>query len=320
MFYRRNFILERSENRLENPVVLCVLALVCCALWGSAFPMIKLGYRFFDIPSDSPASQIMFAGIRFSIAGILAIMIGSISAKKVLIPSKKALPKVFILSLLQTVIQYIFFYIGLANTTGVKSSIINGSGVFWTILAAVAVFRMEKFDFQKVISCLLGFAGVVLVNLEKGGMDFSFSLVGEGFILISSISSALSTGAVKKFSAGENPVMLAGWQFFVGGLVMALCGFLLGGRLHTVTLSGILVLCWLAFVSACAYSLWSLLLKYHPVSKVAIFGVTRPLFGVALSALLLDEAQQFTWMTVTALILVTAGIAALYYRRGKESK
>ncbi len=310
--------MENQKNFIKHPAVLCTFALLCCALWGSAFPMIKIGYAQFQIPADSPASQILFAGIRFTIAGILAILIGSIAAKKPLIPGKKALPKVFVLSLLQTVIQYIFFYIGLANTTGVKSSIINGSGVFWTILAAVVVYRMEKFNTQKVLGCLMGFAGVVLINLEKGGMDFSFTLIGEGFILISSISSALSTGAVKRFSKGENPVMLAGWQFFLGGLVMTVCGLCLGGTLPQVTVGGIATLGWLSFVSACAYSLWSLLLKYHPVSNVAIFGVTRPLFGVALSAMLLNEVQNFSWMTVAALFLVTAGIAILYLKPRKQ--
>lgn len=311
--------MKSSDSWLKKPAVLFTFALVCCALWGSAFPMIKIGYAEFAIPADSPASQILFAGIRFTIAGILAVIIGSISAKKALIPSKKALPKVFILSLLQTVIQYIFFYIGLANTTGVKSSIINGSGVFWTILAAVWVYRMEKFNTQKVLGCLLGFAGVVLINLQKGSMDFSFTLIGEGFILISSISSALSTGAVKRFSAGENPVMLAGWQFFLGGLVMTVCGIGLGGSLPQITVGGIATLGWLSFVSACAYSLWSLLLKYHPVSNVAIFGVTRPLFGVALSALLLHETQSFSWMTLAALALVTGGIAILYWKKGSKN-
>jgi drug/metabolite transporter (DMT)-like permease len=46
---------------------------------------------------------------------------------------------------------------------------------------------------------------------------------------------------------------------------------------------------YLGFVSAAAYSLYGLLLKYHPVSKVAIFGFTNPIFGVILSALFLHE-------------------------------
>ncbi len=311
---------KNMSSKIQSALFLCVAALCCCALWGSAFPFIKLGYQFFEIPSDASSSQILFAGIRFTVAGMMAIALGSISEKRLLYPSKKALPKVLILSLLQTVIQYIFFYIGLANTTGVKSSIINGSGVFWTILAAVVVWRMEKFDTRKAIGCILGFAGVVLINLEKGGLDFSFSLVGEGFILLSSISSALSSGAVKRFSQGEHPVMLAGWQFFLGGIVMTVCGLALGGKLTVWNAPGVGVLLWLSFVSAAAYSLWSLLLKYHPVSKVAVFGFARPLFGVALSALLLHETQNFSLMTAAALVLVSVGIAVIYYKKPKAEK
>ena len=310
--------MDQRSNRLTNPVVLCLLALFCCALWGSAFPFIKIGYRLFAIPSDAPGAQILFAGIRFAFAGVLVILIGSITEKRVLIPKLDAMPKVLLLSLFQTVLQYVFFYVGLAHTTGVKASIINGAGVFMSILAAV-LFRMEKLNAQKVAGCLLGFAGVVLVNLMQGSVDFSFSPVGEGFILISAASSALSSVAIKRFSQTLDPVMLSGWQFLCGGAVMMVIGLLLGGTLTTVTFSGIMVLCWLAFVSAAAYSVWSLLLKYNPVSKVAVFGFANPVFGVILSALLLAEGQSFGWMTLCALLLVSAGIATVYMKRKEEA-
>lgn len=41
-------------------------ALICTALWGSAFPCIKVGYELFEIASSDVAGQILFAGLRFS--------------------------------------------------------------------------------------------------------------------------------------------------------------------------------------------------------------------------------------------------------------
>ena len=65
--------------------VVCLLAMVCCALWGSAFPCIKIGYQMFNIPSGAVGSQFLFAGIRFTLAGILTILFGSILSKKITI-------------------------------------------------------------------------------------------------------------------------------------------------------------------------------------------------------------------------------------------
>ncbi len=94
-------------------------ALISCFLWGSAFPMIKLGYKEFSIGAGEQATQILFAGIRFVIAGILAVAIGCIIQKRMLVPKVGSLPMIIKLSMFQTVGQYVLFYIGLAHTTGV---------------------------------------------------------------------------------------------------------------------------------------------------------------------------------------------------------
>ena len=134
---------EKNIN-LTNRFVVCMLAMICCILWGSAFPSIKLGYRFFHIPSDAITSQILFAGMRFFLAGILTILFSSLLNKKYLVPKKSSFPKIVRLSLVQTVAQYIFFYIGLAHTTGVKSSIITASNVFLALLIPSLILKQEK--------------------------------------------------------------------------------------------------------------------------------------------------------------------------------
>ena len=90
---------------------------------------------------------------------------------------------------------------------------------------------------------------------------------------------------------------------------MAAAGLIAGGRLTVVTPAGAGLLLYLGFLSAVAYSLWSVLLKYNPVSKVAVFGFMTPICGVLLSALLLGETEQaFSINALAALVLVCAGI------------
>ena len=157
---------------------------------------------------------------------------------------------------------------------------------------------------------MLGFAGVALVNLSGADGTFGFALDGEGFILASTVAGALSTCLIGIFSREHDGVLLAGWQFLVGGLVLTAIGLLMGGALSpTKIVPAIALIIYMALISAVAYSLWSRLLAVNPVSRVSVFGFMNPVFGVALSALLLGEGAGTSPVTViVALFLVCGGI------------
>ena len=211
--------------------------------------------------------------------------------------------------MVQTILQYVFFYIGHAHTSGVKAAIINGSNVFLSILFAVLIFKYEKMTWVKLIGCIAGFAGIVIINLTGGGIDMNMSFLGEGAILISAAAYALSSGMIKKYSQDENPVVLSGYQFFLGGLVMTIAGLIAGGRVTGFTFSSTMLLIYLAMISSVAYTVWGILLKHNPVAKVTVFGFTNPMFGVLLSAIFLGEKNQaFGIQGIIALLLVCFGI------------
>lgn len=301
--------MDKKQNHLTKPFVVAILATICCLLWGSAFPAIKLGYQWFAIPVEATSTQILFAGCRFTLAGILTVIIGSILSGKLLLPKKASLRKIAILSVFQTSLQYFCFYVGLAHTTGVKSSILNGISVFVAIFIAALVFKQEKLTAAKILGSVLGFIGIILVNLNGTGIDFSFQMQGEGLIIMSTICYGISSALIRVYGKDENPVVLSGYQFALGGLVMACVGYAAGGRLSTWNGKGAAILIYLAFVSAIAYTLWSLLLGYNDVSKVAVFGCLNPVFGAILSALILKESgQSFGIKEVIALILISIGI------------
>jgi drug/metabolite transporter (DMT)-like permease len=152
----------------------------------------------------------------------------------------------------------------------------------------------------------VGFAGVALVNLSGADGTFGFRLDGEGFILASTVAGALSTCLIGIFSRKHDGVLLAGWQFLVGGLVLTTIGFLMGGALSpTAIIPAIALIIYMALIS----SLWSRLLAVNPVSRVSVFGFMNPVFGVLLSALLLGEGAGTSPVTVlVALLLVCGGI------------
>jgi drug/metabolite transporter (DMT)-like permease len=291
--------------------VTCLTAIFCCVLWGSASPAIKIAYKLFQIGPDDTASRIMLAGARFMLAGLMTIVFGSVLARKLLIPKKESWKSILTLSLVQTVGQYYFFFMALANTSGVRGSIINASGNFIAILFAAFIFRFEKMTLRKMAGCLVGMAGILLIlgggqALMAGGR---VTLAGEGAMLMADFFYAASGCLIKIFSRSENPVTLSGYQFMIGGLSLFAVGSLMGGHLIFYTSGCVLNLLYMGFISAGAYTLWGVLLKYNPVSRVSILGFINPVMGVLLSALFLGEGKEaFSFTGLLALLLVSAGI------------
>lgn len=293
------------EKKLQNPAVICLLALFCCALWGSAFPCIKIGYEWLEI--EGAGSQILFAGYRFFLSGVFTFLIGCALEKRVLTMKRSSVPYILRQGILQTTVQYVCFYVGLAHTTGTKGSIINASNAFVSIVAAHFMLKSEKMTWKKALGCLLGLAGVIIINLEPGAWGSGFSLMGEGMILICTIAYGISTVYLKMISDKESPMTITAYQILFGSVLLILIGILLGGHVGNFTLKSIVLLIYMALLSTAAFSLWTILLKYNPVGKVAIFGFSIPVFGVVLSAVVLGE-EIFAVKNLIALILVSGGI------------
>ena len=312
--------MQKKDNIFARPMVAVLCAIGCNMLWGSAIPFINLGYKLFAIPSGAITTQILFAGCRFFLAGLLTILFASMQKKTLVVPRKKNADKVVKLALTQTIAQYFFFYIGVANTASVKGAIIQGLNAFVAILIACFLFRTERMNLLKWIGGLLGVAGVVAVNLNGGTIDMSVSLMGEGFLMVSMLAGACSAGLIKRYGQHDDPVALSGWQFMLGGAVMAIGAFLMGGRLHPQHIGAVAVLMYLALLSAVAYTVWSLLLKVNPVSRIAVFMFLQPVFGVLLSLILYGSSDVPLARYALALALVSLSIVIVGKGQQAEKK
>ena len=315
--------MNSSANKtdfLSTPVGILGAAITANLLWGSAAPCIKLGYRYFAISSEDVMSQILFAGIRFTLAGILTILLGSLLRRKILLPKRSSARMIFMLAMMQTVIQYTFFYVGLSHAPSFKGSIISPTSTFFALLIAALIFRQEKLTVKKLLGCLIGFAGVVVVSLN-GRLDGSMHLNGEGFLVMAAASYGCSSVLIKRYSTREDPVVLSGWQFIVGGMLMTVAALLGGGKLVAVSNRAWPLMIYMGFLSAVAYTLWSLLLQRHPVSRIMVFSFLNPVFGVLLSALLLDEVKELNiprCLLAMGLVCIGVWIVNSPERRGKK--
>ena len=299
---------KNKTDFLSTTAGILLAAVTANLLWGSASPGIKLGYRFFDIASSDMMSQILFAGVRFTLAGLLTILFGSLMRRRVMIPKRSSWGMVFTLAMMQTVIQYTFFYIGLSHAPGFKGPILSPTSTFFALLIAAFIFRQEKLTAKKVIGCMIGFAGVLVISLD-GKLTGGVSFIGEGFLVLSAASYGCSSVFIKRYSNREDPVVLSGWQFFTGGLIMTAASLIGGGKLHAVSGYAWPLMLYLGSLSAVAYALWSLLLQRHPVSKIMVYSFLNPVFGVFLSAFLLGEAKVLNIpRCLLAMVLVCLGV------------
>lgn len=287
-----------------------LLATFCCLLWGSSYPAIKGGYALFGIATDDTASKLVFAGWRFALAGVALLAFAAASGKRVGGWPARTLGQFALLGLVQTALQYWFFYIGLAHTTGVKSSIMNATGTFFSVLLAHWIYANDRLSYGKAIGCAVGFAGVMVVNLGAGlggVLALDFTLLGEGFVVIAAAVLAAASIYGKRISQGVDPIVMTGWQLAIGGAALLALGYAWGGQLTRFTPASTALLAYMVLLSSLAISLWSLLLKHNRVSLVTAFNFMVPVFGALLSALFLHESIV-EWRNAIALLLVCVGI------------
>jgi len=296
-----------SHPVFSRPRVVFLLASLACLLWGSAYPAIKNGYALFGIARADVPSQMVFAGYRFLFAGLLLLVMARVTGRAGLRLDARSLGRYTLLGLTQTSLMYVFFYIGLANTTGVKSSIMNGTGTFFSVLLAHFIYRNERLTFNKVLGCLIGFAGVLAVNFDRSLLDFDFVLLGEGFVVIAAFIQAAATIYGKKLSQQVDSVVLTGYQLAIGGAALLAIGFATGGALHGFTPKSAALLVYMVLLSSVAFALWTILLKYNPVGTVTVYNFLIPIFGAVLSAIFLGESI-WAWRNIVALALVSCGI------------
>jgi drug/metabolite transporter (DMT)-like permease len=92
-----------------------------------------------------------------------------------------------------------------------------------------------------------------------------------------------------------------------GGVLILLPAAVMGGRLPLTGTSLLLVL-YLAFVSAAAFTLWTALLVLHEAGQILVFNMLIPVTGALWSYLILGEARIFEPLYLVSILLTCIGI------------
>ncbi len=236
--------------------------------------------------------------------GILVLLVTRLKGHRI-VPKRDEIKPILAISLFQSMLQYVCYYIGLSGTTGTKGSVLSGTQTFFALLLAHCLLPNDKLNRRKTLGCICGFAGVLALGL--GGLN-GFNLTGDGLVLLSAVSAGAGALVSRIYTPGRDPMLLTGWQLLIGGCFLLGVGTMGGGALGRVTLGGVLLLGYMIVLSAAAFTIWTALLGKFPVGKVSLFGFLIPVFGTLFSALVLGE-NIFTARNLAALVLVSGGIA-----------
>ena len=249
-------------------------------------------------------------------SGILIFIICFIT-KSFCLPEKKQWTGVIFITLFQTIIHYALTYLGQGMTDGSKTPVLKEISAFFIILIMNFVSKDDKLTLNKIIGCLLGFSGVVIINLS-GGFNFNIQ-PGDIIIIGAALSNAIGQVFLKfTSSSARSPFTIVAFSHFTGGLIMLLIGIIGGGKLIATSSASYFLLIAIVFTTAIPYMLWSQLYKYNKASIMSVYCLMTPMFGMLFTSLFFGNSNVFSLYSVGALVLISLGILCVNLHFGKK--
>ncbi len=303
----------------QRPVWVALLAFTAAFSWGWAFPLVKLGFAEYGITQDMTASKMLFAGLRFGLAGIIILLIAATTGRS--FSYKNTAPKgsfsnalfLLLFALMNTTLHYACFYIGLSYSQGARAAILNSMSVFTLVILACIFFKSDKMTYRKMLGCVVGFAGILTLNMgnQESG---AFTLLGDGLIILNALCGAFAGLLTRGVNKRIDVFVGTGYSLAVGGALLIIPSLLMGATLPQITLWGVCILALLVGISTIGFALYNKLLTCNPIGKVAIWNSLIPVVGALTSCICLHETfyAKYIW----AAGLATIGIYII--NKGKK--
>ena len=279
-------------------------AFFCAAGWSLAYPLIKLGYAQLHIASDDLGSKIGFAGIRFLFAGILVTILAIIQKRKFKVEQKSVVAWLLLFALVNTALHYLFSYVGLGYLPSSRSTILDSMNGFFAIILSCIIFEDDKFSKFKALGCILGFGGILLINIEPGQNFFQgISFRGDGMILLNALCGAFGGIITRIISKKMDMTVATGLSMTIGGGLLCIISVIIGpASKWTINIKSIITMVGLILISAVCFGVYNQLLAYHPISKIAIFNAFIPILGAIFSSIILGEPMRIKYIIAGCMV------------------
>lgn len=304
---------KQITSIFQRPLWVALFGFTAAFVWGWAYPLIKLGFAEFAITPDMTGSKMLFAGIRFFLSGLIVLAVAGKAHRSFEVCWRRDWWYLLAFSLVNTTLHYTFFYIGLSHAEGARSAILNSLSVFTVVIMACVLFKSDKMTLRKVLGCIIGFAGILSLNM--GGKDSGeFTLMGDGMIILNALCGATASLMTRGLSRRVDVFVGTGISLAVGGALLIIPGLAMEGTLPHVNALGCFYLLLLIGISTIGFTLYNKLLSCNPVGKVAIWNSLIPVIGAITSCACL--AEPFHWNYLLAGTLSALGIYII--NKGKK--
>ena len=277
-------------------------ALLVMLLWGTLFPMVKLGYASYNIVTTGDI--LFFAGVRFTICGALICLYAFVTDKASFKDVKNALIPVLLSGLFAIILHYSFTYSALKLTDSSKTAILKQVGVLFYVCFSSMFFKEDKLTAKKLIGVLIGFVGIVAINANIDGISFN---IGDALIIAASFCTIFSNVISKKVFRTVKPITSTGISQLFGGIVLLITGNLLDGGMDFVFNQSAFIMMYICLASIFSYLIWFTVVKNGELSKLFIIKFAEPVFACVFGAVFLGE-NIFKIQYLIALLLISSGI------------
>lgn len=247
--------------------------LLLCVVWGTTWIFIKLGLD--DLP------PISFAALRFLLA--CTILLPILYVRKIEFPKgKKIWTIILITGLLQFAFNYGLLFWGEQHITSGLAAVLQATiPAFGLVLARIYVG--EKITGLKVLSILLGLAGVAVIFREQLVLNGYLAFLGSLAVVAGAFGAAYASVLTKAKGCGQHPASLVFSQMLVGLIPLSIFGLAAEGSPFNFQWTRRAVLCvvYLAIVgSIVAFWLYYWLLSKIDVSRAMMISFVTPLVAV----------------------------------------
>ena len=289
------------------------LALLTMLLWGSLFPMVKLGFSAYEVKGT--ADILLFAGIRFVICGAVICLFCAVKDKTSYRPVKGSLVPILLSGVFAIILHYGFTYSGLELTDSSKTALIKQVGALFYVCFSFLFIKEDKPNTKKIVAAMIGFLGIIALNISADGFSIS---VGDLLILCASFCTVFSNVISKKVFVKVSPITTTGISQLFGGLVMLAVGLVMGGNVYFKWNASLWIMAYICAASIVSYCIWYGIVKNGELSKLFIIKFAEPVFGCIFGALILGE-DIWKIQYLIAFLLISGSIWISNVKRKKQN-
>lgn len=293
----------------EKPITTYTLLFLVVFIWALAWPVSKIGLM--DMP------PIWYSALRLAI-GFLTIFIILAFQRKIKVPTRKDLPLILSIGLLQMACFLVLLNGGLMFVDAGRSAILVYSTPFIVTPIAVLLFD-EKLTSIKLLGLLLGLFGlIILFNPWSFNWHDIHTVIGNTMLLLAAACWAIAMLHTRYGTWHSSSLSLVPWQLLLASISVIGTAFIIEPhptiawthRLWwTVIFNGVLA-------TGFAYAAIIYVCQKLPVVSTSLLLLSVPVLGLIMSSIWLGE--PITASIVIAMLFIIAGLTTIILEKPKK--